>query len=285
MKQFMDFLWRSGMIALPKGLLTKIAGKISEIRRPKFLVHFLVKQYARAVGVNIDECAQSLDSYESLQLFFTRALKKGVRPIAQASDVFVSPCDGAFGSSGQISGNQLVQLKAKKYTLDALICRKDARFNDGSFMTLYLSPKDYHCFHAPFDLVIRRVAYVAGKLWPVNAMSVRNIDQLFCVNERVVIEAEIKLNGSHTMPFYFIPVGATVVGKMDFDFGDIETISAQGFNEKLQKNPIHYRKGEYLGRFMLGSTIVMCFPKVGFKMDQHIFGKEIKMGQGVGNIC
>lgn len=243
---------------LPKRGLTALAGRVASRERGKTttrLVHWFVRKY----GVDMAEAAEAeLASYASFNHFFTRALKPGARPLAQAT--LVSPVDGTISQFGAIEHDQIVQAKGHRYSTTALVGGDRAlaaRFHDGSFATLYLSPKDYHRIHMPCDGVLTRMIHVPGALFSVNPLTARGVPGLFARNERVVCVFESATLGS----FVVVLVGATIVGSMATVWhGPVNAPRVRRVREwHYTDGKVVLLQGEEMGRFMLGSTVVLLF--------------------------
>jgi len=243
---------------LPKQALTVFAGKVANIRGGKWTAR-LIKWFVARYKVNMAEADNpDMGSYATFNDFFTRALKPDARPLA-ATD-FVCPVDGAISQFGRINDDQIFQAKGHSYSTEALVGGDrylSTMFQNGSFATIYLSPKDYHRIHMPCDGRLMRMIYVPGALFSVNPLTARGVPGLFARNERVVCVFE-----SEQGPFVMTLVGATIVGSMSTVWHGVvnpprtSTVRTwQYFGETLLK------KGEEMGRFLLGSTVVMLFPK------------------------
>jgi phosphatidylserine decarboxylase len=244
---------------IPKQAITKFAGLIASARGGKMttrLIEWFVKRYR----VNMSEAANPEPaSYATFNEFFTRALKAGARPLARAD--LICPVDGAISQFGAMAGNQLFQAKGHHYSSTALVggdAALAARFDAGSFATLYLSPKDYHRIHMPCDGRLSRMIYVPGELFSVNPTTARGVPGLFARNERVVCVFE-----SARGPFVLVLVGATIVGSMATVWHGVVNPPRGG---KIREwcydgQPVFLQQGQEMGRFLLGSTVVMLFPK------------------------
>ena len=268
-----------GMRALPKGLLSRCAGLFAKTPLGP-LTEAELRAFGRLAGVNFDEVRDPLSSFRCLQDFFIRELKEGARPIDSAPDAFVSPCDGAWGQAGPIEGDTLLQVKGRPYTLAELLDddKEAERFVDGTFATLYLSPRDYHRFHAPCDGKVTHARYVPGTLWPVNQAGILYVDRLFVKNERVVTYVEVP-GGTLAL----IPVGATMVGCIRIDF-DSELTSNQGERCPIVRSydDVTLRKGEEWGRFEFGSTIVVVATPGLLALDVQPPGTPVVLGRRIG---
>ncbi len=244
---------------MPKQALTSFAGTIASARsgeRTTKLIRWFVGKY----NVNMAEAENpDIASYASFNEFFTRALKPGVRPLAQAE--WVSPVDGAISQFGPIERDQIFQAKGHHYSTAAAVggdATLAAKFDDGHFATIYLSPRDYHRIHMPCAGKLTRMIYVPGELFSVNPLTARGVPGLFARNERVVCVFDTA-NG----PFVLILVGATIVGSMATVWHGVVNPprTAEVREWDYQDKVIQLDKGQEMGRFMLGSTVVMLFPK------------------------
>jgi phosphatidylserine decarboxylase len=244
---------------LPKKALTVLAGKLANAKAGRFTTAAIRKFVAR-YGVNMDEAANpDIASYASFNEFFTRALRDGARPTAQAD--FVCPVDGAISQFGAIERDQVFQAKGHHFSITALVggdAQLAALFQDGSFANLYLSPRDYHRIHMPCAGRLTRMIHVPGELFSVNPTTARGIPGLFARNERVVCVFE-----SSRGPFVLALVGATIVGSMATVWHGVVNPPRPGqLREwRYDEQQIELNQGQEMGRFLLGSTVVMLFPK------------------------
>jgi phosphatidylserine decarboxylase len=244
--------------ALPKRRLTKFAGRIASAPRGKTTTR-LIRWFVGKYGVDMAEAQESqLHGYATFNDFFTRALKDGARPLAPAD--LICPVDGAISQFGLIEHDQIVQAKGHRYSTAALVGGDEALadyFDHGHFATIYLSPKDYHRIHMPCDARLLRMIYVPGALFSVNPSTARGVPNLFARNERVVcvFEAEGRM-------FVMALVGATIVGSMATVWhGIVNAPRPRRIAEwTYEKEPVLLKQGDEMGRFLLGSTIVMLFP-------------------------
>ena len=244
---------------LPKRALTALAGRVAGARGGK-LTTWLIEWFVKRYDVNMREAANpDVASYATFNDFFTRALQAGARPLARAD--LICPVDGAISQFGAMEGQQIFQAKGHRYSSTALVggdAALAARFDDGSFATLYLSPRDYHRIHMPCDGVLRRMIYVPGALFSVNPTTARGVPGLFARNERVVCVFE-----SARGPLVLVLVGATVVGSMATVWhGVVNPPRGDVVREwRYDEQSVELKQGEEMGRFLLGSTVVMLFPK------------------------
>ena len=269
----------------PKQALTSFAGWVSS-RERGWVTTEIIRRFVAKYQVNMGEALDSdIASYATFNAFFTRALKPGARLIAEAD--LVSPVDGAISQFGAIERDQIFQAKGHSYTTTAVVGgdpRLAAQFEYGSFATLYLSPRDYHRIHMPCDGRLVRMIYVPGDLFSVNPVTARGVPGLFARNERVVCVFESELG-----PFILILVGATIVGSMATVWhGVVNPPRGKQVREWHYPNEptsaIWLKKGEEMGRFLLGSTVVMLFPKGPLSFTANwTAGRGIRLGEAMAS--
>jgi phosphatidylserine decarboxylase len=267
---------------LPKQALTRYAGWRASREwgaRTTRLIGGFVAKY----GVDMSEAANpDIASYKSFNDFFTRALKPGARPLAQAD--LICPVDGAISQFGDIRRDQIFQAKGHAYSTTALVggdAALAAQFEDGHFATLYLSPKDYHRIHMPCDGRLLRMIHVPGDLFSVNPLTARGVPGLFARNERVVCVFE-----SARGPFVLTLVGATIVGSMATVWhGVVNQKRVAGVREwRYDDQAIVLKQGDEMGRFLLGSTVVMLFPKAALQFNPAWAPtKSIRLGEAMAD--
>ena len=268
---------------LPKQLLTNLAGRYASQARGSTttsVIRWFVKKYQ----VNMAEALNpDISSYATFNDFFTRALKPGVRPLAEVE--LICPVDGAISQFGDIKQDQIFQAKGHSYSTTALVGGDSTlatKFQNGSFATLYLSPKDYHRIHMPCDGTLKRMIYVPGDLFSVNPTTARGVPGLFARNERVVCVFDTA-QGS----FVLVLVGATIVGSMATVWhGQINPPRSANVREwRYDDELISLKQGDEMGRFMLGSTVVMLFPESRSKTmafnPAWTVGGAIRLGQAM----
>ena len=244
---------------LPKQALTTLAGKFASARLGG-LTTSVIRWFVGRYNVNMAEAANpDIASYTSFNDFFTRALKPGARPLAQAD--LICPVDGAISQFGPIAKDQVFQAKGHTYSTTALVggdAAAAARFDNGHFATLYLSPRDYHRIHMPCAGELTRMVHVPGDLFSVNPTTARGVPGLFARNERVVCFFE-----SAQGPFVLVLVGATIVGSMATVWhGQVNPPRTGALRQwDYAKGQVNLQQGEEMGRFLLGSTVVMLFPQ------------------------
>jgi phosphatidylserine decarboxylase len=273
----------AGLRALPKHLLSRLAGRAAALRLPASLQRWEIRAFGRAVGADFSEARDAIGSFACLQDFFTRVLRDGARPVDPAPDSLVAPCDGAWGTSGIIAGGTLLQIKGRPYSLTALLDdgAAAARFEGGVYATFYLAPRDYHRFHMPCAACVRRAVYIPGTLWPVNRLGVENIEGLFARNERLCAFLAV---GGEAVDLCLVAVGATMVGAVRVRFDDLRTNVPGGRRlDRTYTDPLpHFAKGEEWGRFEFGSTIVLLSTPGLLALDDHAPGSRLRLGERIG---
>lgn len=244
---------------LPKKALTSFAGLVAGAALGP-LTTALIRRFIRRYGVDMTEAAEPDPArYATFNEFFTRALKEGARPLAEAT--WVCPVDGAVSQFGAIDRGQIFQAKGHAYSATALLggdAALAAPFEQGHFATLYLSPRDYHRIHMPCDGTLARMIYVPGALFSVNPATARAVPGLFARNERVVCLFET----AHG-PLALVLVGATVVGSMATVWHGVVNPPRRPTVTEWRYGPqeVQLRQGQELGRFLLGSTVVLLWPR------------------------
>tara|TARA_B110000902_G_scaffold48024_2_gene54649 strand:- start:740 stop:1588 length:849 start_codon:yes stop_codon:yes gene_type:complete len=267
----------------PKLLITIIAGKLANFECPK-LTPKVITWFVQRYQVNMQEADNSdINSYKTFNDFFTRPLKEDARPIAKAD--FICPVDGAISQLGAIQKNQIFQAKGHGYSTLALVAGNvplASHFEDGHFACLYLSPKDYHRIHMPCAGKLNSMTYVPGDLFSVNPTTAENVPNLFARNERVVCEFSSEAHGR----FLMVLVGATIVGSMATVWhGIINPPRSQSVRKWAYTNQeISLEQGEEMGRFLLGSTVVMLFEKDALSFNKNWQPTHpIQLGEVMGN--
>ena len=271
---------------LPKQAITALAGKLANLQCGTMTTK-VIEWFVQRYQVNMAEAANpDISSYKTFNDFFTRPLKANARPIANAD--FICPVDGAISQFGHIEHDQIFQAKNHKYSTLTLLAGNQAlanKFQNGCFACLYLSPKDYHRIHMPCDGTLKSMAYVPGDLFSVNPNTAANVPNLFARNERVVCEFESAQHGT----FVMVLVGATIVGSMATVWHDSPNKVINPPRSKNVRNwnyadkNIVLKQGDEMGRFLLGSTVVMLFEKdaLQFNSDWQP-ARAIKLGENMG---
>jgi phosphatidylserine decarboxylase len=278
---FSERLGVQAQYILPKLLLTRAAGRVAGVQGGA-ITQTIIERFVARYGVNMSEAANpDIRSYQSFNEFFTRPLKAGARPLAAAD--YVCPVDGAISQLGAIEQEQIFQAKGHSYSTTALVGGDAAlaqRFQNGSFATIYLSPKDYHRIHMPCAARLQRMIYVPGDLFSVNPATARNVPGLFARNERVVCVFETARG-----PFVQVLVGATIVGSMATVWHGVVNPprSADVRQWRYDKEQIDLAQGAEMGRFLLGSTVVLLWPQNTIAFNPAwAAGGAVRMGQAMG---
>ena len=264
---------------VPKNYLSFLVGRF--VRTPGFYQRALINWFIKSYQVDLSGVLIPAGGFTTLGELFVRDLEPGMRPIGSG---VVSPVDGALTQYGEITGGQIIQSKGKTYSVSSLLADRDlgSRFLNGYFLTFYLAPPDYHHIHAPVGGLITQTRHIPGKLWPVNSWSVENIQDLFSVNERVVtlIEGELGLTA-------VVMVGATNVGSIKLAYDDLITNTKPALfcpphelERRTYQPPKKIIKGERLGTFQMGSSVIVLFEHkkfVGSKLScrKVVFGESL----------
>lgn len=260
---------------------------------PAALRGLAYRAFARAVGANLDETELELGAYESLGDFFARRLRPGARPIEPDPAAVISPCDGVVAAIGTASAGELVQAKGRHYQLAELLADDAlaARLTGGAYATIYLSPRDYHRVHTPIDAQIVGYRYLPGALWPVNPLVAARRDALLSRNERVVIHLRSPAAGD----FALVMVGAAGVGNIrlahpldpDHPGGrapDSATLRGSGEHYAMEFDDIEIARGDELGAFRLGSTVVMVAEPGRLTFAGEV-GQAVRFGERFGQLA
>jgi phosphatidylserine decarboxylase len=250
---------------LPKNIFSRFVGFLASLG----ISRIAIKWFARRYKINIDETQHPLSHYKTLNHFFTRHLKEDARPITEKDnkDAVASPVDGTIAQWGKIEAGRMIQAKDRFFNVSELLGNDEeaAAFKNGWFMTVYLAPTDYHRMHHYMDADITGFRYIPGTLFPVNPFSVTHIENLFPINERLTTYYDV--SGKQAA---IVKVGATIVGKIKVSYSDAESnTNKKGRAEKFDQ-PIPVKKGDELGYFAMGSTVVMLFPENGFEFIKEL---------------
>jgi phosphatidylserine decarboxylase len=258
---------------LPRRSLSRFVGWFSRIEQP----------LVRDVSIGLWRYFSDLDlteadgaEFRSMHDCFTRRLKPGARPIDLAPNALVSPCDAIVGAHGRICGTDLYQIKGRSYALTELLPDQSLveSHRDGSYVTLRLTSSMYHRFHAPHDCRVERVGYIAGDAWNVNSAALQRVDKLYCKNERAVLHARLATTGDAVS---LVPVGAILVSGIRLNFIDLEHLKDKGGG--FVRCNAAFRKGDELGWFEHGSTIIVFAPGRFSLCDGVRDGAMIRVGQ------
>jgi phosphatidylserine decarboxylase len=264
---------------IPRRWLTLFVGRLSRVRNP------LVRDSCIAIWKlfsDLDLSEARKTHFDSLHDCFTRELKEGARPVDPDPSVLTSPCDGIIGACGQVVDGMVLQAKGFPYSVADLVGDPELaeRYRNGSYVTLRLTSSMYHRFHAPHDLRVEKVTYISGDTWNVNPIALKRIERLFCKNERAAIECRLALTG-HLVTL--VPVAAILVASIRLRFLDIRLhLNYQGPN-RIECNA-RLGKGEEMGWFEHGSTIIVFAPPGVSLRAQWTAGDLIRMGQPLLNL-
>ena len=267
---------------VPQHGLSRLASYFADCKIT-FIKNFLIHQFSKKYWVDLSDAQrQSPRDYISFNDFFTRELKQGARVVDSSPQSLTSPADGSFSQLGHIEDEQLFQAKGHRFSIEDLLARRDLvdSYRNGLFATIYLSPKDYHRVHMPFDGLLVSTSYIPGDLFSVNTTTTQNISNLFSRNERLVCHFETEFG-----PMCVILVGAMIVAGIETVWsGQVSPAKTRHIVHSSIEQPISIKKGEELGRFKLGSTAIILLPKgVAAWKTEFTPGSPIKMGQAIGN--
>ena len=254
---------------LPKHFLSRAIAKLAESKyRP--VKNWLIKRAIKTFNINMDEAlSDDLDNFENFNAFFTRKLKPEVRPLDKRAEVITSPADGVVSQAGAIRKNKILQAKNVDYSLARLVgnSMQAESYEDGIFTTIYLSPKDYHRVHIPADGQLLSTRYIPGELFSVNQQTAQMVPNLFSRNERLVCEFKSEKLGNFSVIF----VGAMLVAGIETVWGGMEKPGAGAVRENnFSKQNLCFSKGDEIGRFVFGSTIILLFPKNTVSLEDNI---------------
>lgn len=277
-----------GLLTLPQYLIPSHSLSVLMHRITRCEVTWFKNLFIRFIcwkfKVDISEAASAeLADYLSFNAFFTRKLREGIRPVAKGDSIVISPVDGAISQLGPVSDGRIVQAKGRDYSLLELLGGDEqlaAQFEGGQFATIYLSPRDYHRIHMPLSGTLKTMRYVPGKLFSVNPRTARTVPRLFARNERVITVFDTEFG-----PVVQVLVGAIFVGSMETvwegkitpPYGD--TVREWDYSGQ---DPIHMKKGDEMGRFNMGSTVVLLLPPdMQAFNDRWHAGDAIRLGQAM----
>lgn len=272
----------------PQLAVSRLAGRLADNDRTPALKNRVVRWFIGRYGVNMSEAAEpNPEAYPSFNAFFTRALKPGARPVDSGDTTLVSPVDGAISQLGHVTDDRVFQAKGQSFSLTELLGGDEQRaadFAEGEFATIYLSPKDYHRIHMPLAGRLREMVYIPGKLFSVNPVTAENVPNLFARNERVAC-----IFDTDAGPMAMVLVGAMIVGSVETTWsgvvapGNGQVTSTRYDNGQAD---IRFEKGEEMGRFRLGSTVVLVMPKGSVTWNEdEVPGKTVRMGEAFGTMA
>jgi len=271
-----DVIFTSLQYVVPQALLSRLAGKLADATTP-WLKNLLIRRFCATYNVDLNDAViEDATGYESFNAFFTRALKPGARPVGEG---IVSPADGTLSQSGAILHSTMVQAKGHSYTVEDLLGGQDqysTPFKQGQFATVYLSPRDYHRVHMPCDGVLKRTVYIPGQLFSVNTTTAARVPNLFARNERLVCHFDTEYG-----PMAMVLVGAMIVAGIETVWSGQVPPHANTVQRSDFDASISLKKGEEMGRFNLGSTVILCFPDGVDTLPAHTAGSTLRQGQAL----
>ena len=259
---------------IPRRLLTRFMGWFSQIEQP----------LVRDISIGLWRFFSDLDlrdarntQFRSMHDCFIRQLKEGARPVDRSAEILVSPCDAIVGATGAIAGTDLYQVKGFPYSLEELLCDPDLveAHRDGRYVTLRLTSSMYHRFHAPHDCRVDQVTYISGDTWNVNPIALRRIEKLFCKNERALLRTKLTATGDSVT---LVLVAAVLVASIRLHFLDV-LLSLKHRGPNLIGCNAPFRKGEEMGWFQHGSTVIVLAPRQFSLCDNVREGAIIRVGQ------
>jgi phosphatidylserine decarboxylase len=282
----MDTLFILFQNIVPQHLLSRCAGFLAALRHPEWLKNWLIRQFINHFDVDMSEAAESdYTRYACFNDFFTRALAGGARPLADAD--ILCPADGAISQKGEIANGLLFQAKGRYFSAQDLLggdVARAAQFVGGQFATIYLSPKDYHRLHMPVTGRLTATCYIPGELFSVNGVTAENVDRLFARNERLVCYFDTEYG-----PMAMVLVGAMIVAGIETVWSGRVAPPPKlpvAMDYVNLPKPVELAKGDEMGRFMLGSTVILLFPKDTVAFDERfVAGALTRMGQAFGSRC
>lgn len=268
------------LATLPQNQISRMAGKFARSSFSKKLL----KGYAKHFKIDVTEAEKNLEEYEHLTDFFTRKLKKGMRRVDSFPHSVVSPVDGTISEFGTIQNDTLIQAKGIDYKVTQLLgnSKMAERFREGTFLTIYLSPSDYHRIHTPLAGKGISYTYIPGRLFPVNHIGVNHVKGLFARNERLITYLETKAGF-----VALVKVGAFIVGSVKVNYHkEVTTNPAHGIPVSREITPPpSYEKGDEIGWFEFGSTVILLFEKGKVNLLPGLMpGQKVKMGESIGTI-
>ena len=265
---------------VPQHLLSRCIGKLAGCETP-WIKNPLIKFFINKYKVNMDEAAiKDLREFKSFNDFFCRKLHTEARPISEEAQYIVSPADGVFSQLGDIKDGRIIQAKGQTFSLNELLgVDNDTNqvFKDGQFATIYLSPKDYHRVHMPLAGTLKQATHIPGRLFSVNLTTCENIPRLYARNERLVTIFETEIG-----PVAMILVGAMVVASIETAWGGQVSPAGKCITNINYQEKIHLNKGDEMGRFKLGSTVILLFPKDTITWDNNFQAESnVRMGERI----
>lgn len=274
------FVWTQ--YVLPHHALSRLVGCLAASEKT-WIKNPLISWFSRRFDISLEEAEiQDPTTFPHFNAFFTRALQEGARPIDATEKGIVSPADGVVSQCGQIRGSDVLQAKGAYFSVYELLGGDEAlaeEFINGQFATIYLSPKDYHRVHMPVSGTLRKIIYVPGRLFSVNNATAEQVPRLFARNERAIC-----IFDTESGPVAVVLVGAMIVAAIETVFtGQITPLAKTVQTIDVSQQPLSREKGEELGRFLLGSTVILLFPENACQWQQELVaGSALKVGELIG---
>ena len=269
------FIW-----ILPRNSFNRLCGLVADAQLPRFLLTLLIRIFSWKFGVNLKEASKQVSEYRNFNEFFTRKLLPDARTLDPDTEADLSPVDGILGESGFINKGVLIQAKGLEYRLaDLLKDPERTKFYDGGvFITIYLAPYNYHRIHSMVTGEVREFCYIPGDLWTVSPLGVHHVPGLFARNERLTTYFKTE-KGECAL----VKIGATVVGRIRVVYHDI-TSNRPGaaFQKIVLTSPFRVERGDEVGLFELGSTVICLFPPGQIELNELKIEQEILLGQAIG---
>lgn len=286
LQRVIDTLFILPLALLPQHALSRLVHALARSTNP-WLSQRLIRTLCNRYQIDLSQALDpDLSHYPSFNHFFTRALKPGARPLAEGEHLLTSPVDGAISQCATICNQSLFQAKGHQFDLVSLLGGLESRtrpFVHGQFATIYLSPRDYHRIHMPLDGTLREMVYIPGRLYPVNNPSTRTVPGLFARNERVAV-----LFDTAAGPMAMILVGALFVGSIETVWSGEITPPNGRFVQCWRYHDEHaitLKQGEEMGRFNMGSTVILLFGAGAISLQERLTaGERLRMGESIGTL-
>ena len=269
------FIW-----ILPRNSFNRLCGLVADAQLPRFLLTLLIRIFSWKYGVNLKEASKQVSEYRNFNEFFTRKLLPDARTLDPDTEAVLSPVDGILGESGFINNGVLIQAKGLEYRLaDLLKDPERTKFYDGGvFITIYLAPYNYHRIHSMVTGEVREFCYIPGDLWTVSPLGVHHVPGLFARNERLITYFKTE-KGECAL----VKIGATVVGRIRVVYHDITSNRpSAAFQKIVLTSPFRVERGDEVGLFELGSTVICLFPPGQIELNELKIEQEILLGQAIG---
>ena len=269
------FMW-----ILPRNFFSRICGFVADIRLPRPLLTPLIRIFSWFYCVDLTEATQQVSEFRTFNEFFKRQLLPEARPLDPDLDAVLSPVDGFIGEYGRINSGRLIQAKGLDYRLADLLLdsKRDSLYDGGEFITIYLAPQNYHRIHSMVEGEVHESSYIPGDLWTVSPLGVHHVPNLFARNERLTTYIQTE-KGECAL----VKIGATVVGRIRVNYnGQISNRHGAMAKQLVLKTPFKLERGDEVGLFELGSTVICLFPPGQVELNELELGQKIILGQAIG---